>query len=563
MSYKSYLNRGTPQTQPAREDQVKNNAGGYVFQVPPLQRLNRFLILGTASNTYYQTQAEITFDNLKEFEDLFATAEPGMKAVDLIVEISTSGRAAKNDPALAALALATVSKSEIVRAYAISKIGEVARIPTHLNHLVAYREAFGGGWGRNFKAAIQSWYNSKDPDNLSFLMAKYQSRDGWSHKDMLRLAHPVPASERHNLLYKWAVGTEGVETFGMVKGLEEMQALAKRMTFHQTGGSEDIVRFFGGSSKDSVIHDAIRLIDAYRMPFEVVPTEFLKEPEIWAHLLPNLGYTSLIRSLARMAQAGFLVSGNGMGIAKTVDRLDNHEALKKARVHPIQLLSALRTYDGGRGIRSSGSWNTVKEVSAALERAFYASFSYVEPTDKRYYVGVDCSGSMGMGEIAGCPGLTPRDAAAVMAMVLTRTEKHSIVRGFTSGRSGPWSRGSGLQTLPLEKGMKLGDVVRAMERVDWGGTDCSLPIRDAEDNKLLVDCFITLTDNETWAGPVHPFQALTQYRKASGIDAKNVVIAFTSSNFTIADPRDVNSLDVAGFDSAAPQIIGDFAKGNI
>lgn len=567
MTYKTYLQDSTPQSRPARSDQVKNHAGGYSFQVDPLKRLLRFLVLGTAGGTYYQAEREVTFDNIQSIIGLFEDPDLGHKAIDLIVEVSEAGRAPKNDPALAALALATVSRHKEIRNHAYSMINRVARIPTHLNHLVAYREAFGGGWGRTFKASVQSWYNGKDPERLSYLMAKYQSRDGWCHKDLLRLAHPVPVSERHNQLYRWALGEKGVETFGLVKGLNEMhQLIAEAML---AGTRAEIASFYAidaqpALSREQVIERAVNLIDHYQMPFEVVPTELLKAPEIWAHLLPNLGYTSLIRSLARMAQAGYLVPSNPLAVMKVVERINTHKGMKKSKIHPIQLLSALRVYSAGHGARSSGRWSVCKQVCDTLEVAFYEGFNYVEPTEKRYYIGVDCSGSMGSGEIAGVPGLTPREAAAVMAMVLVKREPFCTVRGFTAGAGG-WhsAERSGLQALPISKDMKLMDVVHAMERVDWGGTDCSLPIRDAIRSNTQIDCFITLTDSETWAGEIHPFQALEQYRRKSGIDAKNVVIAFTATDFSVADPNDPNSLDVAGFDSAVPLIIGDFARGNL
>lgn len=567
MTYKTYLNNGTPQSRPARADQVPNNAGGYSFQVDPLKKLLRFCVLGTTGGTYYQAEREITYDNIKSIQGLFDDLELGHKAVDLIVEISEAGRAPKNDPALAALALATVSKHKEIRTHAYSVIDCVARIPTHLNHLVAYREAFGGGWGRSFKASVQNWYNGKDPERLSYLMAKYQSRDGWCHKDLIRLSHPVPVSERHNQLYRWALGEVDIVTFGLVKGLDEINRLVTEAKL--AGTWVEIPKHYAehvtpALPSQQVVERAINLINHYRMPFEVVPTELLREPDIWAHLLPNLGYTSLVRSLARMAQAGFLVPNNLIAVTKVVEKINTHEGMKKSKVHPIQMLSALRVYSSGHGARSSGRWTVCKPVCDALENAFYESFHYVEPTEKRYYIGVDCSGSMGSGEIAGVPGLTPREAAAVMAMVLVKREPFCIVRGFTAGTGG-WrsNERSGLQTLPISKDMKLMDVVHAMERVDWGGTDCSLPIRDAIRSDMHIDCFITATDCETWVGPVHPFQALEQYRRKSGIDAKNVVVAFTASDFSIADPDDPNSLDMCGFDAAIPQVIGDFAKGQL
>ena len=50
------------------------------------------------------------------------------------------------------------------------------------------------GWGRAHKTAIQRWYKQFEtkPDNLARLVTKYKNREGWTHKDVLRLAHPVP-----------------------------------------------------------------------------------------------------------------------------------------------------------------------------------------------------------------------------------------------------------------------------------------------------------------------------------------------------------------------------------
>jgi 60 kDa SS-A/Ro ribonucleoprotein len=39
------------------------------------------------------------------------------------------------------------------------------------------------------------------------------------------------------------------------------------------------------------------------------------------------------------------------------------------------------------------------------------------------------------------------------------------------------------------------------------------------------------------------------------------VVGMTATNFSIADPNDPGSLDVAGFDSAVPQLITDFSRG--
>jgi 60 kDa SS-A/Ro ribonucleoprotein len=77
-------------------------------------------------------------------------------------------------------------------------------------------------------------------------------------------------------------------------------------------------------------------------------------------------------------------------------------------------------------------------------------------------------------------------------------------------------------------------------------------------NKIPVDCFVIYTDNETWAGGMHPVKALEQYRKEMKIPAKLIVQAFTATSFSIADPMDGGMLDIAGLDSAVPQVMKDF-----
>jgi 60 kDa SS-A/Ro ribonucleoprotein len=77
---------------------------------------------------------------------------------------------------------------------------------------------------------------------------------------------------------------------------------------------------------------------------------------------------------------------------------------------------------------------------------------------------------------------------------------------------------------------------------------------------LRVDVFQVFTDNETWAGRVHPSEALKQYRQKTGIPAKLIAAGMTSTGFSIADPSEGGMLDVVGFDTAAPAVMADFAR---
>lgn len=76
-------------------------------------------------------------------------------------------------------------------------------------------------------------------------------------------------------------------------------------------------------------------------------------------------------------------------------------------------------------------------------------------------------------------------------------------------------------------------------------------------------CSLHTADNETWAGRITPTQALQQYREAMDIPARLIVMAFSATDFTIADPADAGMLDVAGLDSGVPAIVAEFVTGQV
>jgi len=99
--------------------------------------------------------------------------------------------------------------------------------------------------------------------------------------------------------------------------------------------------------------------------------------------------------------------------------------------------------------------------------------------------------------------------------------------------------------------------------IGFGATDCAQPMLWALHNKVDADVFVVYTDCETWAGSISPAAALKQYRAASGIDARLIVVAMTSGGFSLADPADAGMMDVVGFDAGAPEMMRQFVNGNV
>ena len=223
--------------------------------------------------------------------------------------------------------------------------------------------------------------------------------------------------------------------------------------------------------------------------------------------------TALIRNLATMTRVGLLAPGSD-GTAKVVAQLGDAERIRRARVHPIALLAALRTYASGRGVRGKHAWNPVREIVDALDAAFYAAFGNVEPAGKRLLLALDVSGSMEWGWVAGMPGLTPAGRVGGAGAGdggdragATRSSASSPARaasGSAVGRRQCWLRRDGLTPLAISPRQRLDDAVKAVSDLPFGGTDCALPMLYAQAQEREIDTFVVYTDSETWAGNVHP-----------------------------------------------------------
>lgn len=520
----------TPQNQPIPgSKQVPNSAGGYSFAVDNWKRLDRFLVLGSEGGSYYASERKLTAENASAV--IACIQADGMRTVQRIVEISEGGRAPKNDPAILALALAFAHGDPATRRAASESLPKVCRIGTHLFHFAQYVDSL-RGWGRGLRRAVANWYVNTSAKDVAFQAVKYQQRDGWSHRDLLRLAHPVALSEDHNLIFNWI--TKGWPNVG-----DEP---------HPVPAAQIIWAFERARTAEKP--ELLKLIADYRLPREALPTQWLNDPDVWAAMLPHLGLTALLRNLGNLSRIGLLTDGNHETVDFVTHSLISSDALHRARVHPVAVLAALLTYKQGRGVRGSGQWTAVTEVIDALDMAFYASFGNVEPSGKRLMLALDVSGSMTMGSVAGVPGLTPRVASAAMALSTAATEKNTLIMGFSHQ----------LVPINISARQRLDDVVKSINAIPMGGTDCALPMVYALENKVKVDAFVVYTDSETWFGKIHPVQALQQYRAATGIPARLIVVGMVSNGFTIADPDDAGMLDVVGFDTATPQLITDFVK---
>jgi len=541
---KLFNRRVTPQSRPIPgSTQVRNSADGYSWEMDDWTRFDRFLILGAEGGTYYITERDL----VKQNHDAVVRCikQDGIRAVNRIVAISDSGRAPKNDPAIFALALVATHGNAEVKALAFQNLPKVCRIGTHLFHFAEYVNAL-RGWGRGLRHAVARWYVGREAEDLARQAVKYQQRDGWSHSDLLRLAHPKAPSVQHDAVFRWMLA--GAESLGEREVKRKVRGEDRVARYAAVGELPKFIEAFEQAKQASSRDEIVKLITEHDLPREAIPTQWLNEVAVWDALLARMPMTAMIRNLGKMTSIG-LVQQFSDAARLIVRKLGDEAVLKRARIHPMAVLIAEKVYAQGRGEKGSLTWQPVPKIIDALDAAFYATFQNVEPCGKPVLLALDVSGSMGGGSVAGSC-LTPREASAAMALVTAATEEEYHIMGF-SNRFVP---------LNFSPRMRLDDVVQRISDLPFEATDCALPMIWARENEVNVSAFITYTDSETWAGHIHPAQALRQYRSEFVGDAKSVVVGMTSNGFTIADPKDRGMLDVVGFDTTAPAVMADFVR---
>lgn len=520
-----FSTKKTPQTSPIPDKAMAmNSAGGYSFKLDPMKILERFLILGSEGGTYYASEKKLTVENAKNIVDLIK--QDGPAAVNSILDISTSGRAAKPNPSIFALALCCSFGDAGTKAAAYAAISKVCKTGTQIFTFCQYIQDL-RGWSRGLRSSVAKFYLNRTPEQLGYQLIKYRQRDGWTHRDVLRLCHPKTRSTKMNSLFKWAVG-KPFQSIDFVPPQVSSFILAQTEKDHK-------------KIAEWIVHD--------KLPREAIPTEMLKHKVIWEALLQEMPMNALVRNLGVMTANGVLTSNFDDNTKHVCEMLTDEARIKKSKLHPYAILLALSTYSKGHGLKGKLTWNPVQRILTALDDAFYSAFQNIETTNKNIMIGLDVSASMD-GSFIHNSSLSAREASSAMALVTARKEPNHQIMAFTHQ----------LVKVNIDPRARLTDVIQSTRRLPFGGTDCSQPIIVATQLKLPIDTFIIYTDSETWAGPIHPKQALDQFRQKMGRDAKMIVVGMTSNGFTIADPNDVGMMDVVGFDTAAPSLISDFMR---
>lgn len=523
----------TPQTEPIplREaEMVKGASGAVAFKADVWAVLRRCLIMGTADGSFYAGKQELTKDFAVILNE--AIALDVQRVADEIVYAS-NGKAINNSSSLFALALFSTAESYLANKLFKEIFPKVVRTGSHFHEWLSYTKGI-RGLGRSIRTVAKDWIQKGDTDLEAYQMLKYGQRHGFSFRDALRLFKPIPQTDCQKNLYAWVVGKpyDLEQVPKIIKGYEWLKANPDR---------------------------GVEAVKTYGLTHEMVAPVAKMNQDVWQALFETMPVTALLRNLASLTEIGVINVKAIANLNRVESIFTNQETLRKARVHPMDILKALKIYQsGGRLGLSQKTWIPVARIVDILKKALELSFYTQERTNKVFFHAIDVSGSMGWTNATfnlkkeNDPNnkiLTCCEIATVMALVSIKSEPNYFIGGFSTK----------FKQLGLTASDSFSSATKKIPEMNYGGTDAASAYDYAIKNKIYFDVICFWTDFESWAGKRHPSQALADYRKKVNPKAKAIYTTLAPNELDLADPKDRNSWSFNGFDPTIPSLIQSIA----
>ncbi|MDO3408339.1 TROVE domain-containing protein [Saccharibacillus sp. CPCC 101409] len=375
----------------------------------------------------------------------------------------------------------------------------VVLIPPDLTDFLTILKGMGRGQGgRAVKRQVASFLQEAS----EYWAIKYGGRGrGYNLGDAIATAHPVPADERQQALFRYLRGHETT-----LAGLPQIAAV------------EQLKR----AGKDK---ERIRLIREGKLPYETVTGAVTANKKIWEALLRQMPMFALLRHLNTFEREGLLE--HPQHLRYVTERLTDAEALRKSKILPMRFATA---YDQVK--RSA--------LKEALAEAVDLTFASLPELPGRTAILLDISGSM--------EGQYLRTGSVFALALYKKTGGNSIFLTFDHEVHDPKpSRTAGIMSQAARIKAK-------------GGTDTGLPVRYLTDLRENVDHIIMITDEQQNAGS--PFyKELQRYRAKINRDAKAFIVDLAPYRSAMVPQEDANTHYIYGWSDQVLSYISAAARG--
>lgn len=390
------------QTQPfiPRLDNGSDNTG--------FRDLRRFLITGSDSPIMHSGPSVALFaDNIPPCVESCISSD-GLGVLRLLRD---AGSECNQDAKLFAYAAAFSIGDELTRKEAREQFPALVITAPQLFRFLSYARGM-RGWGRGLRRAVAEWYTSKQPRTLAYQLTTYPAGHGFTHRDVLRLAHVKPDSGEMSDIFSYMLGNlAALDTTvnRATPGLAYLKAAQRLENPHIT------------------ISELEQLMNGHLFAPSVLEARLPNTQDIKRYLLrKTLKVSDIIARAGELTALGVMRPGGNME-TELVAALDTEAKVHSLGLAPMSLVFAYYRYVTGTN-EQGNTWTPSPAVANAIQVAFRHAVSQLTKglPQKAVLVCAVAPPGSAPGNLAGTPGLSVRSMHAILSVVTRRALNASV-----------------------------------------------------------------------------------------------------------------------------------------
>lgn len=480
-----------------------NRAGGKAYAFSPKHALAQYAATGCLNATFYASAEE----DLDKVLSLASQVPPAFLAKTAVYAREKGHM--KDMPALLCAALSVLDGrlcSEVFH-----RVIDDGKMLKSFVQIVRSGAVGRKSLGSMPKRLVRTWLDSKE-DTAIFKASVGQSP---SLADVIKMAHPKPASKSREALYGYLLGKKHDETLlpEVVRHFEAFKAKERK--------------------------------DVPDVPFQLLTALDLGRKE-WTEIAKNASWQTTRMNLQTFLRHG--VFEDQKMVKLIADRLRDRDLVRRSRVFPYQLLMAYR---------AAGA-DVPKPIARALEEAMEHALLNVPDLPGKVVILPDVSGSMSSPATGYRKGSSTAvrciDVAALVAAAVLRKNPESEVIPFEQH----------VVKVLLSPSDTVMTNATKLASIGGGGTNCSAPLAELNKRRARADLVIYVSDNESWVDTRTGRGTATMAEwtdfQTRNPRAKLVCIDIQPNAHTQAPDRQ-DILNVGGFSDSVFDVIASFASG--
>lgn len=518
-----------------KTEMTVNNAGGKAYLMSARHKLAQIACTNCFNGTFYASSE----DNLELAKKAVMDLRQDPKFVAKVAIYSRDKTYMKDMPAFLTCVLACWGEHELFHQVFDRVIdnGKMLRNFMQIGRSGQAGKVINMSSGA-VRKAVNRWFKNRSPE---YIFRASVGNDP-SMRDMLRMGRPKPESEVKATLYAYLKGAVYDDQSGTYKVFNKDGSVLYQ---HRWDSLPEIVKhyeLFKLTHEGEIPNVDFRMLDSFLTKEEM--------KKIWHNQAMNGPYQMVRMNINNMIKYG--VFEDSKAADRVAKLISSKEEIIRAKLFPYQLMTSyMMTTDAPLKIRE------------AMQDAMEVSIENVPEIDGNVYICVDVSYSMSSpitGASMSSSVVRCVDVAGLFASSILRRNKQARLLPFAAD----------VKNVTLNPRDTVMTNAKILSDLLGGGTNCSRPLAKLNEEGVIGNTVIFVSDNESWMDTQATWNSGNQKTetqkqwdlfKVRNPKAKLICIDLTPrDNAQVKERKDI--LQVGGFSDNCWSVISSFLTDN-